>query len=945
MACYSYSSGTPILYNNNVEIIYTASGNNYSYSSIAWLCELPVSGQLAVYTRPTSIGTETLKILNTDYTVNTSTQNIQFTSTPTGQVVIRRNTDSQKMLFKFVDGAKLTAEQLNASLHQLLFIVQEKEFAGSTFNYFNTGGIQITGGPNPVVFNLTSLTVGAGLVWNGSQFVAQSFTGNLNALTDVTIGALSTGQILTHNTGTGQWTNVLPTVDITQTNLLFADRTFYNNGGFNSYNTISTISVSGKTQLNGFKNASNKWVLTDPPTVYHILKKLTPSEQDPETFFTSIDTAITGLSANVTNAVKAKFYWDLGLERRDIVDTATGLYLSDLPTTYWDSPQELYSASGYDPTAVSGVKFYGVTATATQHRSSPYFYQVVGTSFVSKVRGYGIKSFYLSIPESSCSAFSDIPAMDPGTPTNYFTVPGTVANLNTFTNALNQVGTESEVTYRDYYLLALRDMAFAGVREMPPDANNVKKKDAISRRSKGLLITADYNGFENILFKMLENVSDLGSNCLWKIPKQIIYYNKAALAVANKDTVELTTSSTITADKQSVRFTGYSELARTKPSIASNIETTSGKYFKADVYWNDWCARWSTDSTAEDYRFNEADIDWYVRGVGIGSTSLGLYKTYSWLAPFTYNFGTTGANARSKHVIPWPFRPNDYREATSGTYDNLNFVGTQYFNIDANCLFSTATNYIPDPVDEYVYRIVTKKSLLPYFKDDVDTHLKTAIILEYGFTDHNFNAKTTALTTKADIFKKGLLRPGPNRALSLLNKNNVKVYIKNETIETMGSDTRYVITLAIQVPRLKSIGYARVFRKLLPGSVNTSYPQYNSTAADTEIDSGPWNYGDMSEDYSNYDLSSTGFWLGGDGVNTYWVNQEGTLSPFDNYYVNTSTTNYAIDNQVVSGRNECAVKFTRMGIPSNLWIRLSVLNTNGSLDLLDSSGLINNSET
>ena len=210
-----------------------------------------------------------------------------------------------------------------------------------------------------------------------------------------------------------------------------------------------------------------------------------------------------------------------------------------------------------------------------------------------------------------------------------------------------------------------------------------------------------------------------------------------------------------------------------EPSIASNIETTSGKYFKADVYWNDWCARWSTDSTAEDYRFNEADIDWYVRGVGIGSTSLGLYKTYSWLAPFTYNFGTTGANARSKHVIPWPFRPNDYREATSGTYDNLNFVGTQYFNIDANCLFSTATNYIPDPVDEYVYRIVTKKSLLPYFKDDVDTHLKTAIILEYGFTDHNFNAKTTALTTKADIFKKGLLRPGPNRALSLLNKNNV----------------------------------------------------------------------------------------------------------------------------------------------------------------------------
>jgi hypothetical protein len=55
---------------------------------------------------------------------------------------------------------------------------------------------------------------------------------------------------------------------------------------------------------------------------------------------------------------------------------------------------------------------------------------------------------------------------------------------------------------------------------------------------------------------------------------------------------------------------------------------------------------------------------------------------------------------------------------------------------------------------------------------------------------------------------------------------------------------------------------------------------------------------------------------------------------------NPGNMDYPISNWV-SGRNECAVKFTRVGIPSTLWIRLSVLNTDGSVSLLDSSGFIN----
>jgi hypothetical protein len=41
---------------------------------------------------------------------------------------------------------------------------------------------------------------------------------------------------------------------------------------------------------------------------------------------------------------------------------------------------------------------------------------------------------------------------------------------------------------------------------------------------------------------------------------------------------------------------------------------------------------------------------------------------------------------------------------------------------------------------------------------------------------------------------------------------------------------------------------------------------------------------------------------------------------------------------LTSGRSESAVKFSRLGIPSNLWIKLSVLNTNGTTSLIDSGG-------
>ena len=1000
MTCYSYLSNSSLLL-TNIEFVHTITSSlTYSYNSIAWICEFPEDLQLKIYRRASALGTETLLIQNTDYTVNTTTKNIVLASALTvgHQLVIRRKTPTDRMLYNFIDGAKLTATQLNESFNQLLFAIQENVFTGSTTNFFYTistgvpawvsgttyainsivshtaegatalykrlttgagttapnidtgnwsvinpssSGFIIIGGPSVVQFDLSNLSVGKTLIWDGSKFVCASFTGTLASLSDVSISSPVSGNILRYNGSA--WANAAPSVDITLANPVFTGRTFYNSSLSGSYtNGGSSISAPGSGLLNEFKNSSNQWVLLDPVTSYRILQKTIPSSNifsasTPEDFFSGVNTTLAGFQANITNPVKVKFQWDLGLERRDILDYGTGQYLSDTPTTFWDNPKELYSASGYSTTAGSPLWRYGVQETNSSgniHRSSPYFYQVLtsggsAVSYVSKIKGYGIKSFYLSIPESHTSALLDLPAM--ASSSTYFTSPGTLT-LSDLTTQLNTIGNENAATHRDYYLLGLRDLAFAGARTNPGDVSTVRNRDAVTRFNKSLLISAVYTGLENITFKRFEDSSDSGSDCLWKIPKQIIYYNKAALALANNDLFSLNTSGSFATN--TVRFTGYSEFISSVPSNSTNITSgTTGQYFKADELWNDWCATWSTGTAAQ--RFNEADIDWLVQGVTQTSpTNLNLYRLYGKAPPFAVYNGTNLSGTIGGNFFPWHFRPNDIRVGSSTT----GLTGTHLLNIDANCLFSTAHNFIPDPIDEYVFRIVTKKSLLPYFSDASYTHLKSAIILEYGFTDHNFNGKTTVLTTKGDIFKQGLLRPGPSRSLSRLDKSKVRVFVKHEGIErTNTSDDRYVITLAIQVPRLKSIGYSKIFRQW---NGLSTYPQRDSVTTDSEIDSGPWNFSDIDIEHHTFSGAlAANESFNTNGTDSYLVlpaSSDTDSTEIVNGY--GSTPCIMTDSQFISGRNECAVKFTRMGIPSNLWIRLSVLNTDGSTDIITSGG-------
>lgn len=994
MTCYSYTSNNPVLL-TNVEYVHTVTGSlTYSYNSISWICEFPESSQLKVYSRASALATETLLIQDTNYTVNTTTKNIVFASAPpAGELVIRRRTSTDRMLYSFVDGAKLTSTQLNESFNQLLFGIQENIFTNGTQNFYYTvstgvpswvsgtsyalnaivshtaagatalykrlvagagttapnidttnwtvinpssSGFIIIGGPPVVQFDLSSLGVGYALVWDGSKFISSTFSGTFASLSGISVAGAVAGDILRYN-GTN-WANAAPSVTITAANPVFSGRTFYASGLNTSYNSGgSGISAPVSGILSEFKNGSNQWVLTDPITSYRILQKTLPSPNVsgtdiPESFFSTVNSQLVGLAANVTNPVKVKFHWDLSLNTSSLVDFTSSQNLMSPATALWDSPEELYSAAGY-AIGTTTLRKHGVQVTSGSGRkyyTSPYFtYDTdsagAGPVYTSKVKGYGIKTFYLSIPDSSTSCLSSIPKMD--STSVYFTAPG-IISLATLTTALNVIGNENAASYRDYYLLGLRDMAFASSRPTVSTDSIVKDRDALSRLKKGFLISSEYTGLDNILFKRLEDSGDGGSNCLWKIPKQIIYYNKAALALADKTLSALNTLGSF--ERNTVRFTGYSKCLAPTTNTNTSIYSIDGigAYYKADAVWTDWCARWSTDAVNNDnIRFNEADVDWVTQNVTIASDNLNLYRLYGKSPPYAGFLYTQPVTQGAKEYFPWHFRPNTIGNSV-GVTDGL--IGTHLLNIDANRLFSDAINFMPDPTDEYVYRIVTKTGLLPYFKASGISSLKTSIILEYGFTDHNYSTTTTPLVNKNDIFKNGMLKVDQARVLSRFNKSNTRVYVKHETVETTAGSDRYVITLGIQVPRLKSIGYAKVFRKWNGTAV---YPIRESNTSDTEIDSGPWSFGDITADFARSIASPTESY--GSLADLISPNNYNDANPI----VGSAGVGTGTDTQIISGRNECAVKFTRLGLPTNLWIRLSVLNTDGSVDFINYSGM------
>ena len=1057
MPCYDYTNPVSSLF-TNTEVTLPVSGTVYSFNSLYWICNFSLTTQLKVFKKNSGTNATVELILNTDFTINEINNEITTLTSLTGynQIIIQRATLSDQMITRFTEGAKLTAKDLNDCFHQLLFVTQEKDYTNSTINinyslatsvsawtngtnyavgdivsYNNKiykcisatnsivptntanwvlinptlNGFYLTGTNSSIEFDLSNLTVGKALIWNGTKFVGSLFSGALNSLSDIDVNPVQNKDILVYDTSnSNKWTAKSPTVDITENNLKFFDRTFYPSNSSSWFNPIgSALTVSAgsvATALAGFKDNNNRWVVTDAPTVYHIVKKILPNETDPITFFNDVKTDLDAAVQNLTNPVKLKFYWNLNHNRKNIQDAATignirsdGVTYNDdlgnFKSAFWHKPEELYNVNGYDMNAGgSPLLRHGVISGGNTYLTSPYFTQetISGTTtYKSKLEGYGIKAFYLSVPECKVTTIH-LPILHNNAGNYVFAFVGTGGGValteGNLSKALAAPGNEWNTDdnsftvgdgYKDYYLMGLRDMAFAAARPRPTsittdfvtiyNTNRGWDSNHVSRWQKSKIIGVWYSSrvgasltqWRNVNYKRFET-SDSALSVLWKIPDQIIYFNKCALANSiegsNPYDLSMDSAGEVTPDTTAralLRFTGYHRLQISSAGNSSTSQDIEGLYYKANSFWQSFQDRWDEHTqNNQNYKYNEADIDWYLYNVSNVNTTPKVYRSTVDIAPFTAWYTSNVNNQVAAMAFPWIFRPNDIKSgnsANSAVVSNIAAIGTGLYNIDANKLFSEADQFIEDPCDEFVYRIVSKTSVLNYLKENGVKHLKSSIILEHGFTDlPQSNGNSEVLSTLQSQYQYNNIEPTTKRAWSRLFESKIKVYVKDEKVEQSGGIDRYVITLVIKVPRLKSIGYAKIFRKW---TASISAPPSHITTSDSNAELGPWTYSLGNGTTATASISD--FIGGGAGSASPGTNEVDLFKDtINNSSAATRTLTLASYGGTTTngpqtltyhpasiGRNEAAVKFTSIGLPSNLWIRLSVLNTDGTTALLD----------
>lgn len=233
--CYDFNTSDPIYFSNSsandvIILEYGFNGGisgsnvNFSYNKIATLCALPAKDQIAVYFKKSPATEFTKLVYEADsngvfpYTVNENGEYITWnpgyitdetTLTTLGSIGandfirIQRETEGRRLLFSFTEGAKLSAADLNLALHQLLFLVQEKEFVSSTYNYYTnsspifaltTGALSL-----PVKLDFNGALPGRGLIWNGDKLVVGLPSLSLNDLSDVTSTSPSIGDTIIWN--------------------------------------------------------------------------------------------------------------------------------------------------------------------------------------------------------------------------------------------------------------------------------------------------------------------------------------------------------------------------------------------------------------------------------------------------------------------------------------------------------------------------------------------------------------------------------------------------------------------------------------------------------------------------------------------------------------------------------------------------------------------------
>jgi len=358
--CYDFNTNDPIYYNPSnlgasviIEYDNPTTGTPYGYGSVATLCSVPDSLQLCVYL-VNSNGDKTQLTYETDFTINEqdATVTLQQSVTVAGFAKLRfeRCSDDKRMFLTFKDGAKLSAEDLNTSLHQLLFLIQEKEFASNNYyqvaNDDGSGGALFTVTPStssPFNFDLSSVTVNDVLIWDGNQsFVGappSQIAGNitLDNLSNVSITSVTGGEFLSFD-GTN-WVNAsLPDAET-----YFETFETYNttaNAALNNYYVLgqcdTNVDAAWEALTTGcmvvpkdlIPNAITSFGLGYYAAQQQILDQLAdPTEQLPVYIADQINTSTTSGGIILTS-----FRWEIGRGEGRIFSTG----IPDYPVAFFD---------------------------------------------------------------------------------------------------------------------------------------------------------------------------------------------------------------------------------------------------------------------------------------------------------------------------------------------------------------------------------------------------------------------------------------------------------------------------------------------------------------------------------------------------------------------------------------------------------------------------------
>lgn len=947
--CYSYSSNDPIYYSPNglspaVTVTYQGPGSEFAYGSIATLCEIPDEFQLCVFvtkvwsagspaeerqltytptvTDPTSaLQGFTLNILNAKINL--------YTPLLLGEtMVVKRCSESSKMLFHFEDGAKLSSKDLNASLHQLLFLIQEKQFeapvinqhyplptiallwsiggvysAGTFVSYATTGGslviykalVNIAAGqavpgvnPNwqkiayatngfvleggqelsgPVIFSLQGINIGDALVWNGSKFTGVPMTAiDLNSLSDVIINpaTLSINQVLQYKEVPGSGPR-------------WVNAEFQFTGTFIPILEVDNLELNNwafyDTDLTAksFDNQNPRWLDWVTP-----LQSYKNSNGDwvipnPPTIMNMVSNMFPDSDPNtffddVSSLLAATTAQVASPVLAKISwDVSKGMsLLSDPKAYFWSSPGELFNTS-----AAANVTNY----ISDSGWESAYQYNTGGSN-IDKVWGYGLvyEGVFGSNPFRRGFYLNT-----PECKTTTVTTPSYEINGNIVVHTDNS--TNTILPTEDLYLKNIRDLAFAlsdaSVTSPNPNSETIR----IARSAQ---IKSEYSMDGLVSWRRMDlHESPVTANISFKVPKELVYYNQmAAILGANgfKDPVVMTEP----------KLSRGGSIRLKDESLTSRFQTAS------QIHW-----------------FLAGVTSSHTNQLPVSPLNSSLWPIFNsgnvWVYPPT---GTSNAfpGTAADHnltgaleVLNQPIIPADSPslDGIKGTIGDLSLI------IEANKLFSTSSSYMPEPFDKYVFDIILDPNVSLAIYPNNSSGLvpnepsRSHVHIDWGLTDISLI--------------RGAFSTARKEQMSMVKKENIKVYASQ--IQHF-STTSARFKLNVEIPRLKYIGYSNFFRRSGIADISDS----TETLA-------LW----YANNFNTKSYDSTG-------------NPASSSSPEAYPVLNASVGNIqglfpdleadAPNAKMIGLRNEVGVKFVRMGIPSNLWINISVLASKPQLGLI-----------